>query len=366
MDKRRIGLSSKVLASVVAGSLVLAQTSFAFAQGAATKPAHAQADKPAADAKPDLAAAKKHYGEGERLFKAGDLAGALPEFKQANDIKATAHVERYIGLCEDGLGHYKAAAEWYDKFLAHVPEKLAAQGDELKKRSAELRSMPGKVHVESNPPGASVSIDDKAQTSPTPMDVELAPGSHSIKLAASGRVATTKAVDVEFASSQTVTADLVADASPAPAAPVAAPIAVAVATSAPAAALAPTEPAESRSKVPAFVTGGLAIAAAGVGTVFGIIALGDKSNFDKNPTTATADSGDTHALIADMAFGVAVTFGVTSAVLFLTRDEPAATASTTRHTTTAKATDAKPAAMKITPTPIVGPHTGGAGFVLQF
>jgi hypothetical protein len=365
LDKRRIGLSSKVLASVVAGSLVLAQTSLTFAQGAATKPAHGQTGKPAPDAKPDLAAAKKHYAEGERLFKAGDLAGALSEFKQANDIKGTAHVERYIGLCEDGLGHYKAAAEWYDKFLAHVPEKLASQGEELKKRSAELRAMPGKVHVDSNPPGASVSIDDKPQAAPTPMDVELAPGSHSIKLSASGRTATTKAVDVEFASTQSVSADLVAEAAPAPAAPVAAPIPVAVSAPLPAP-IAPGEPAEARSKVPAFVTGGLAIAAAGVGTVFGIIALGDKSNFDKNPTTATADSGDTHALIADMAFGVAVTFGVTSAVLFLTRDEPAATSSNTPKTTTAKGTDAKATAMKITPTPIVGPHTGGAGFVLQF
>ena len=75
--------------------------------------------------------------------------------------------------------------------------------------------------------------------------------------------------------------------------------------------------------VPAFVTGGLAVAAAGVGTVFGIIALSNKSDFDKNPTTQTADDGDTHALIADMAFGVALTFGVTSAVLFLTKDESA-------------------------------------------
>ena len=50
--------------------------------------------------------------------------------------------------------------------------------------------------------------------------------------------------------------------------------------------------------------------------------LSDKSDYDKNPTSSKADDGDTHALICDMSFGVALTFGVTSAVLFLTKDEP--------------------------------------------
>jgi hypothetical protein len=115
------------------------------------------------------------------------------------------------------------------------------------------------------------------------------------------------------------------------------------------------------------VTGGLAIVAAGVGTVFGIMALSDKSQFDKNPTTQTADNGDTHALIADMSFGVALTFGVTSAVLFLTRDEAPAASSATPRTTTAKAeADSKRNRITVTPTPVVGPHSGGAGFTVRF
>jgi hypothetical protein len=92
--------------------------------------------------------------------------------------------------------------------------------------------------------------------------------------------------------------------------------------------------------------------------VFGILALGDKSSFDNNPTSQTADNGDTHALIADMSFGVALTFGVTSAVLFLTKDEPAATASARPKRQTK--------AMSVTPIPVVGPHSGGAGLSLRF
>src|ERR1019366_911950 len=220
-------------------------------------------------------------------------AGAEVEFKAANDIKAAPQTERYIGLCEDHQGRLQVAVDWFDRFLAHVPEKMADQGEEIRRRETEIKAIPGKVHVDSNPPGANVMVDDRPQSAPTPMDVDLAPGPHTIKLTEPGRLPTQKAIDVAFASRQTVSADLDLEPPPPPPAP--------------------------RSKVPAYVTGGLAIVAAGVGTVFGIMALSDKSDFDKNPTTATADNGDTHALIADMSFGVALTFGVTSAVVFLTR-----------------------------------------------
>ncbi len=351
-------LGSYVIAGVIAGSLALAQTPTAWAQG---KPASAAAATPPANPKADLTAAKKHYADGEKKYKAGDFAGALAEFKEANDIKSTPHAERYLGLCEDSLGHFRAASDWYEKFLTHVPDKLASQGDEIRKRDGEIKAMPGKVHIDSTPPAAAVTIDDKAQGASTPTDVDLAPGPHTVKLTSPGRLPSSKSIDVAFASTQTVSADLETD--PAAAAPVAsAPPAVAVAaTPGTPPTPVPPPPPEARSKVPAIVTGALAIAAAGVGTVFGIIALGDKSDFDKNPTTQTADDGDTHALIADMAFGVALTFGVTSAVLFLTRDEPPAATSSIDPKPVKKA-----AAVTITPTPIVGPHSGGAGFVLRF
>jgi hypothetical protein len=62
-----------------------------------------------------------------------------------------------------------------------------------------------------------------------------------------------------------------------------------------------------------------------------------------------------------MSFGVALTFGVTSAVLFLTRDEAPAASSATTKTTTAKANR-----ITVTPTPVVGAHSGGAGFTVRF
>ncbi len=353
MNKRAYG--SKGVAMAIAATFFLGQTTAAWAQAhGAEKPAAAAK---AADEKAELTAAKKHYAEGEKKFKAGDFAGALVEFNAANDIKPTPHAERYIGLSEDSLGHYAAAVDWYDKFLAHVPEKLASQGDEIRKREGEIKAMPGKVHVDSTPAGAAVTVDDKPQASPTPLDVDLAPGPHVLKLTATGRNPATKNVDVAFASSQTVSVEL-EEAPPPPPAPVAA------AAPAPAPA-APTPPPpvmpsqEPRSIVPAVVMGGLAIAAAGVGAVFGVLALSDKNKFNNNPTTSTADSGDTHALVSDMSFGVALTFGITSAVLFFTKDEPAtATSSSGAGPGVAQTT--------VTAAPFVGPHEGGGSVLVRF
>ena len=355
MNNRRMGY--RVVAAVLVGAMVMVQSASALAQGA-KPPSGATAAKP-----PDLAAAKKHYADGEKKYKAGDYAGALADFKMANDIKGTAQAERYIGLCEDSLSHYRAAAQAYELFLAHVPEKMTAQGEEIKKRLADIKALPGKVHVESNPPGASVTVDGKPQSSPTPVDVDLAPGIHVIKLMAPRRLPSEKQVEVSFASPQTVSADLEAEpvAPPPPPPP---PIAAGLPPPAPP----PPPPPEPRSNVPAYVTGALAVAAAGVGTVFGVIALNDKSDFDKNPTTKTADDGDTHSLIADMAFGVAITFGVTSAVLFLTKDEPAVNpnpGSTARAGAPRTASSGRDQ-ITFVPTPLVGPHSGGAGFLLRF
>jgi hypothetical protein len=347
-------MGHRIAAGVFAGIVVLTPTIGAWAQKGGAKPAAT-----AGPSAPDIASAKKHYAEGEKKLKAEDYEGALADFKAANDIKAAPQAERNIGLCEDNLGHYRAAAEWYEKFLAHVPEKLAAQGEEIQKRVAALHAMPGKLHVESYPPGATVTVDGKPQSGVTPVDVDLAPGPHELKFAAPGRLPGTKSVDVEYASTQTVNADL----EPEPPAP---PPPPAAAAAPPPPAPAPAPPPEPRSLVPAFITGGLAVAAVGVGAAFGVLALNDKSSFDKNPTTQTADNGDTHSLIADMAFGVAITFGVTSAVLFLTRDEPAAATGSTASTGSEGRAEAKSDRVTFTPTPMVGPHTAGAGFSMHF
>jgi hypothetical protein len=119
----------------------------------------------------------------------------------------------------------------------------------------------------------------------------------------------------------------------------------------------PPPPAQPRSKVPAYVTLGLAGAGAVVGTIFGIMALGAKSDFEAEPTVENADAVDRNALIADMSYAVAITFGVTGAVLLLSRDDaPAPAAAQVTKTKKNKAFIA----------PYVAPTGGGAAARFTF
>ena len=317
----------------------------------------------AAPAKP--ADAKALAAAGEKKFKAGDYAGALADFEASETAKAAPETERFIGLAQDNLGHYPEAVAAYEKFLAAVPASMKQQGDEAKKRVEAIKTMPGKVHVETTPPGAQVIVDPaananapNAQANPpaggtaTPADLDLPSGHHTLKITAEGYTPVDKEVDVTYASKQDVRVELVKSEPPPPPPPP-----VVAEAPQPAPAPPPPPPPEPRSKVPAYVTGAVAIIATGVGIGFGVKALSQSSDFDKNPTTKKADDGENNALVADMMFGIAITFGVTSAVLFLTNDAPAS----------AKAEPAKkPAKITITPTPYVTPSGGGAGALVRF
>lgn len=340
------------------------------------KPAAKPADaKPAA--KPD---AKALFAAGEKKFKANDFAGALDDFEASNAAKPAPATQRYIALSHDNLQHYPEAVAAFEKFIAEATAKEKAQADEAQKRIDAIKALPGKVHVVATPGSAIVTIDpppaataEASATTPAPSapaavgtapapaerqaDFELAPGRHTLRVTADGYEPTDKEVEITYASKQDVRVDLVKKAEPPPPPP---PPVVAEAPAPPVEAPAPP-PAEPRSKIPAFVTGGIAIVAAGIGTGFGISALSQQSDFDKNPTTGTADTGENNALIADMMFGVAITFGVTSAVLFLSGDDPAPA--------TAKAKPVKAVAKKsvtVVPTPYVTQSGGGAGLNVRF
>jgi hypothetical protein len=338
--------SRRFLFAAVLGTGVLA-TVPAFAAGAQTG---------VTTTAPNLNDAKKHYGEGEKKFKAGDYAGALVEFKAADDIKSTPQSQRYLGLTQDNLGHYADAVGWYEKFLLAVPDKMKKEGDEVKARVAQIKGMSAHIHVETTPPGAAILADGKAMGT-TPTDVELTPGKHILHIELAGYLPLDKDLDVQYGAKDDLKTELVAKPTEAH------PIAVTPVITPPPETK-PTEPVkeekhEARSKLPAWITGGLAIVAVGVGTTFGVLALSKKSDFDKNPTADTADTGENFALVADMAFGVAITLGVTSAVLFLTKDDDAAPAKTASAIT-------KKRPIKIIPTPFITPNGGGAGAFLRF
>ncbi len=376
MKTQNVGIRARLIAGAMAGVLTFGFSGLpglvAVANAQPKKPAAAPAPatkKPTAAAKPaatggdaDLKKARDAYANGEAKFKGGDYAGALTEFQTADAIKPSPQAARYIGLCQDNLGKFPDAVASYDRFLTNVPAKLQKEGEEITKRVEQIKVMPARIHVVSVPPGASIAVDTKPSMAVAPTDVELTPGKHTLHFAADGRLPQDKDVDVQYAARQ----DLRVELEKKPEAPPAAPVAVATVpvTPEPTTTSPPTS-LEPRSKVPAFITGGLAIAAAGVGTTFGILALSSRSDFNKTPTTDKADTGENQALIADMAFGVALTLGITSLVLFLSGDDdgpPSAKAGATGPTQVA----AKKPVITFSAAPIVTTKGAGAGAVLRF
>lgn len=288
--------------------------------------------------------AREAFNDAEAKLTAGDLGTALERYRASNELVPAPQAQYKIAYCLDKLGRTPEALEAYKAFLANpqpLPEKMADQKKLATDRVAELSE--GAVKISSSPPGAAISVDGTPQANPTPTTLKLKPGKHTLVVSAGGYEPLTRDVDVSGgATPLDVAVDLKPLAPP--------PVAAAPPPAAPSNVTAP-EPEPPRSKLPAYITLGLAGTGLIVGSIFGAQALSNKSTFDDGPTTDRADRAERNALIADMAFGVALTLGVTGAVLlFSSPDKPAPAA--------------KAARLRLLP--IVTPTTQGAGATFRF
>jgi hypothetical protein len=318
--ERLLGVVAVVL---LTGAVTVIHTSPAEAQGKA--PAAAKAEDP-------KETAKKRYGEATKLFKAEDYAGALPLFQQADELYPGAAPKHKVAVCFDKLGKNAEAVDAYKKFIGSDPgEKYTKEVEDAKARIAELeKGLPGKVMLKVMPEGVagvSVSVDGNAVEG---TELELEAGKeHTIVVTAEGHQPATEVVTLAGNESRELSIALTPVAVTPPPKPVGKP---------PKAEPKPEEePEESGgSNVPAYVTIGIAGAGVILGIVFGVQALGKKNKFEDrveagdataDELTEIADDAERAALIADMSFGVALTFGITGAVLLFSggdEDEPEA------------------------------------------
>ncbi len=341
-------LAPRLLAAVLAGTL--ASTSFIPLVSAQGAPA-AKAAKPTPPSAKTKKEARAAYGAGEKAFDAGDFTAAEEHFRKALELIPTPHARYWVAKSIDKQGKVSDAISAYSAFLAEPDHERAGEekNQDASARLDALKQTPGEFRVVSVPAGAAVSVDGQAQMGETPMDLKLAPGKHKIEVTASGFEPKTIEVDIAPAGKSEESVELTEAA---PAAPVVTP----------APAPAPVEQveqpkAEPASKLPAYITLGIAGAGAIVGTIFGIKALGAKSDYDDSPTNDAADDVERNALIADMAFGVAITLGVTGIVLLTSgSDDPVADAKRLEKKRWAN----------LRVSPYVSPKGGGAAAMFSF
>lgn len=311
------------------------------APGAAVPPT-APAVVPAATApSPEAqAAAQAALAAGQAAYASGDYVLAENQFRASLAHVPSAAAEYGLAMTLDLEAKPAQACDAFNAlfampdFASLPPEQISA----AQQRYAVLQTIPAAVSVTVNAAGATLEVDGVIQEGESPFTLRLPAGTHQLRVSATEHEPLEETIEVKPAEDRELT--LAPRALPKPAA---APKEVELDAAPP-----PPPP----SKMPAYVTIGVAGAAAITGAIFGIQALNAKSTFDKSPTVAHADDVERSALIADMAFGIAFTLGITGVVL-LTTDEPSDPSAERPQT-----------ALELTP--YVSPTSGGAAARLTF
>lgn len=263
------------------------------------------------------AAATNALTAGQQAFAKGEYQVAEQQYRTAFDAVPSARAQHGIASSLDLQAKPTDAFEAYSKLLARpdLDQLPPADVTHARERAEVLGRIPAvlRLVVVSNEQlvsGAKVLLDGVEQTA---SELRLEAGAHRLQVLATGYQDFEQTLNVKPAQ----VLDLPIELSPVPAPAVEPPPASEAVDASAATPVAP----EPASKIPAYVTLGVAGGAAIAGTVFGIKALGAEDRFGKSPTVAHADDVERNALIADMAFGVAFTLGITGIVLLLT-DEP--------------------------------------------
>jgi hypothetical protein len=331
--------------AMMSGLMAVTFVAPAFAQG--------KEDKPLSDAEKKTKA-KALYQEATDKFDSGDFKGAIPLFQEADSLIPGAVPKFKVAESYDKMGDAPKAVAAYEAFLASNPDakKYGDNIDQAKARIEALKKTPAKVKVAVEPPevtGFTVTVDGVEQAG---SELSVTPGKHTITVSAEGYEPATQEFEVTYGEQTQLNLALQPAEGAVPVGPVVPP------------ADPPTkpEPKEERSMVPAYVTLGLAGAGAVVGTIFGIMALGSASDYDDAPSQDLFDETERNALIADMSFGVALTFGVTGVVLLLSGDDGGAKTGASKSTTQAQKSRFQGPKLS----PYVGPTGGGAVGTLSF
>lgn len=297
-------------------------------------------------------AARTAFEAGMKAYEAGDFLLAAGEFKKAHDAIPSPHAEYWIAVSLDKADpeqkNPRATVDAYELFVTNPAAKHVGE-EQLNASVARVKELrlllPGELVIITTPAGATVKLNGEALPGTTPITIERPAGKYQLEATAEGH--SPLAIEVTLEGGITLEQQMNLAPLPPPPPPVV---------------TAKDEEKKERSKVPLYVTLGIAGAALVTGTVFGIMALDAKSQYDSNPTADKADEVERNALIADMSLGVAITLGITGIVLMTAKDGDEVTAKAPRAATASapRSHSASASRAKLVVAPYGGP-TGGGG-----
>lgn len=217
----------------------------------------------------------------------------------------------------------------FEQYLREAP--TARDADEIRQRVAEHRARPGRLRIQSNPPGAAVTLDGQRVEGVTPLDLQVNSGQHAVAIQMEGYQMVLEEFNMPFAGNHTINAQLQGPGGRPQPTPTPTPV---------------TPPGteepdrEWRVTTPVWAMVGVTGAALVTGIVTGSLALADQGDFDdqlddegvtsenRQELRDLGDSGETKALIADISFGVAAAAAVTGIVLFFVQNRDSGSSGT--------------------------------------
>ncbi len=289
----------------------------------------AQAARPTVFAAPpstatvaDRAKARRAQQAGEAKLAKGDLEGALASFLIAATTVPSAAGFLQVARLHDKLGHVHDAVAAYEAYLELAPTK---EVDEAKARIETLKATPGHVVLRGSPATARITIGEDLVFEGFPVEIDLPPGEHRVRIEADGYVAQEVIVDLSFAEASSPAVDLEPEhRSPLAVLDLGLPEPVPLPPELlPPAPEPPTlgGPSWARRHRTGLAIAGVSVAALGTGVAFGVEALRAQSDFASSGSKADADRGERSAFRADIAFGGAFLCGAAAAMLLLHEEE---------------------------------------------
>ncbi|MBW2730763.1 MAG: outer membrane beta-barrel protein [Deltaproteobacteria bacterium] len=144
---------------------VLAQPSSPFAQQTPTNPA----------------VAAQAFAEGQKLYRTGRFHEAIKAFSRAQKLAAHGSTLFNLARCYENLSEPAQAIKFYGQALKLT--KIPLQMSDIRARIMRLKQLPTRVFVSSEPPGATIWLDDGATAAgKTPAVLKVVAGAHVVLL----------------------------------------------------------------------------------------------------------------------------------------------------------------------------------------
>lgn len=296
----------KNLPLILAGASFVALTAFA--------PASFAQEEPNAS---DVAAARSLGQEGVKLADAGSCSEAIDKLARAEKMFHAPTTLARLGECQVLAGKIVEGTENLNRVVretlsATAPAAFITAQERARKVLAEAKPKIAKLKIAvAAPADAQLLVKVDGEVVPVanlntnrPID----PGSHLVEASAPGFKPVSARVKLAEGGVDSVALTLELDPD-APKAPVAGPIITTAPVTSP-----PPAAETSRSRTPAYAVLGVGAVGLGVGAVFGILAIGKKTDLDTacaNKVCApdqqdTIDTGKTYGIVSTVGVGVGI------------------------------------------------------------